>query len=197
MTCSNGTNRSPSGITTNRGSTGGTFTRAIRCSPVPGSPTSTRRFSDRLEMYGNGCPGSTASGVSTGKIWRWKTSTRYARSSSLSDDQSDSRTPASPRAGTSRSRKIRSCRAISSSTRARITFSCSPGRSPSTDRVRTPATTLSCRPATRTWKNSSMSWAKIAMNFTRSSRASLSSSARSRRRAAKSSRDSSRLVNRW
>ncbi len=30
--------------------------------------TRTARFSDRLEMYGNGWPGSTASGVSTGKM---------------------------------------------------------------------------------------------------------------------------------
>ena len=38
------------GHTTKRGRTGGTFTRAIRCSPVPGSPTSTSRLSERFEM---------------------------------------------------------------------------------------------------------------------------------------------------
>ena len=54
MTCSSGTNRSPSGITTNRGSRDGTLTLAKRRSPVLGSATITPRFSDRLEMYGNG-----------------------------------------------------------------------------------------------------------------------------------------------
>ena len=73
MTCSTGTNRSPSGITTNRGSSGGTLTRAIRCSLPRGAPTTTARFSDRSLMYGNGCAGSTASGVSTGKIRSSKT----------------------------------------------------------------------------------------------------------------------------
>ncbi len=68
MTCSSGTKRSPSGSGTKRGSSGGTFTRANRSSPLDGSRTTTARFSDRFEMYGNGCAGSTASGVSTGKI---------------------------------------------------------------------------------------------------------------------------------
>ena len=54
MTCSSGTKRSPSGMATNRGSSGGTFTRAKRRSPVLGSRTMTARLSDRFEMYGNG-----------------------------------------------------------------------------------------------------------------------------------------------
>ena len=62
MTCSSGTKRSPSGMTTKRGTLGGTFTRAKRRSPVTGSRTITARFSERWEMYGNGWPGSTASG---------------------------------------------------------------------------------------------------------------------------------------
>ncbi len=66
MICSSGTKRSPSGMTTKRGSAGGTLTRAMRPSPETGSSTSTTRFSERFEMYGNGWPGSTASGVSTG-----------------------------------------------------------------------------------------------------------------------------------
>ena len=37
-----------------------------------GSRTSTARLSDRPLMYGNGCAGSTASGVSTGNTWRRK-----------------------------------------------------------------------------------------------------------------------------
>ena len=40
----------PSGITTNRGNTGGTLRRAKRRSPLPGSSTLTARLSERLEM---------------------------------------------------------------------------------------------------------------------------------------------------
>ncbi len=49
-----------------RGRTGGTLTRANRVSPLSGSrrPTAIDRLS--VEMYGNGWPGSTASGVRTG-----------------------------------------------------------------------------------------------------------------------------------
>ncbi len=57
------------GQLTNRGSSGGTFTRAKRRSHGrSGRVTTTAKFSDRCEMYGNGWPGSTASGVSTGKM---------------------------------------------------------------------------------------------------------------------------------
>jgi hypothetical protein len=42
MTCSSGTKRSPSGMTTNRGSSGGTFTRAKRRSSVTGSRSGER-----------------------------------------------------------------------------------------------------------------------------------------------------------
>ena len=76
MTCSRGTKRSPSAITTKRGRMGGTFTRANLRSPVVALRTMTARFNDRLEMSGNGCAGSTDRGVSTGKIHCWKTCTR-------------------------------------------------------------------------------------------------------------------------
>ena len=52
---------------TSRGTLLGTLTRANRSVRPSGSRTVTARFSDRPEMYGNGCAGSTASGVSTGK----------------------------------------------------------------------------------------------------------------------------------
>ena len=68
MACSSSTKRWPSARGRNRGSSGGTLTRAKRVSPVSGSRTVTARLSDRFEMYGNGCAGSTASGVSTGKM---------------------------------------------------------------------------------------------------------------------------------
>ena len=48
----------------NRGSTSGSLTRANRVRPA--WLTTTARFMLRLEMYGNGCPGSNARGVSTG-----------------------------------------------------------------------------------------------------------------------------------
>ena len=58
-----------------RGRSGGTLTRANPRSPDSGSrsPTAIDRLS--VEMYGNGWPGSTASGVRTGKISsrnRWR-----------------------------------------------------------------------------------------------------------------------------
>ena len=50
MTCSSGTNRSPSGMTTKRGNSGGTLTRANLVSPVVGSRIWIARLSDRWEM---------------------------------------------------------------------------------------------------------------------------------------------------
>ena len=47
---------------------GGTFTRAKNSSSLSGLRTMTARLSERPEMYGNGCDGSTARGVRTGKI---------------------------------------------------------------------------------------------------------------------------------
>ena len=50
MTCSTGTKRSWSGITTKRDSRGGTLTLAIRCSPETGLTTRTTRLSESPEM---------------------------------------------------------------------------------------------------------------------------------------------------
>ena len=75
------TNVWPSPTATNRGSISfGTFTRANVSTSVTGSRTITPSDSDRLEMYGNGRPSPTASGVSTGKIWRRKRSSSARRS---------------------------------------------------------------------------------------------------------------------
>ncbi len=76
MTCSSGTNRRPSVRATSRASRGGTFTRAMRSSSVAGLCTRTTRLRDRFEMYGNGWPWSTASGVRIGRIRRSKSSVR-------------------------------------------------------------------------------------------------------------------------
>ena len=58
------------GSSMNRGTIGGSLTRAnfVR----PSCLTTTARFLLRFEMYGNGWPGSNASGVSTGAISRAK-----------------------------------------------------------------------------------------------------------------------------
>ena len=52
----------------NRESIGGTLTLAKNCSLVFEFFTITARLRDKPEMYGNGCEGSTANGVSTGNI---------------------------------------------------------------------------------------------------------------------------------
>ena len=54
MTCSTGTNRSSSGMTTKRDSSGGTLTLAIRSSPVTGFTTRTTRLSERSGDVGEG-----------------------------------------------------------------------------------------------------------------------------------------------
>ena len=66
MTCSSETYRPRPPISRKRGRPSGIFTRAKRSSPVSGSAAKTASDSDRPEMYGNGWPGPTASGVSTG-----------------------------------------------------------------------------------------------------------------------------------
>ncbi len=66
MTPSSGIESPRSPIATKRGSVSGTLTRAKRSSPESGSRTVTPSESDSPEMYGNGWPGPTASGVRTG-----------------------------------------------------------------------------------------------------------------------------------
>ena len=193
MICSRGTKRSPSGRATKRGSSGGTFTRAKRRSPVRGLRTSTARFSDRLEMWGKGWPGSTASGVSTGKM-RWsKTSSRNSRSSSPICSQPHMWMPASASTGRTRVAKIADCWSISSATRMRMARSCSVGVSPSGDVPPSRAACCSLRMATRTWKNSSRLLAKMARNLARSRTGVSSTSAWARTRWLNSSQLSSRL----
>ena len=194
MICSRGTKRSPSGRGTKRGSRGGTLTRAKRRSPDRGLRTSTARLSDRLEMWGKGWPGSTASGVSTGKM-RWSNSSpRYVavvvvdvvppahvdpglgqrrhhpvgEDRRLLVDQVDHRHPDGPQL----LRRRRARRAT---------------------RLRARAACCSLRIATRTWKNSSRLLAKMARNLARSSTGVSGSSARASTRWLNSSQLSSRL----
>ena len=74
MTWSMSTNRDGS-TSSSRGRIWGTLTRANPRSPLSGSRSPTAIERVRVVMYGNGCPGSTASGVRTGKISsmnRWR-----------------------------------------------------------------------------------------------------------------------------
>ena len=73
-TSSSSANASPgspaidAGMGMKRASTSGSLTRAKRVRPS--CSTTTARFMLRFEMNGNGCPGSNASGVSTGWMFR-------------------------------------------------------------------------------------------------------------------------------
>ena len=191
MTASSGTSFFPA--ETKRSKPSGTFTRAKRSSPVSGSTASTPSESESPEMYGNGWPGPTASGVSTGKISRSK----YASSLRISLSEQSSivaiSIPAAASAGRRSRRQRRAWRALRASTRSRIATSAWPAVIPSTERTPRPASSSSSRPATRTMKNSSRCWAKIAANLTRSRSGSAWSSAISRTRLLYSSDESSRL----
>src|SRR4051812_48982353 len=100
-------------------------------------------------------------------------------------------TPASP--GARSERKVCSARTASSSTASRISSNCCAGVRPSGVGTVMPAAAWSLRPATRTWKNSSRFWLKMARNLARSSRGVVARSASASTRALKSSHDSSRF----
>src|SRR5688500_17580995 len=122
-----------------------------------------------------------------------KVSTRNFSSSSSSSDHDEKTIPASARAGATFSRKISSIHGRMRSSRSRTSTSCWAGDRPSELGVVMPAASWSFRPATRTWKNSSRFWLKIARNLARSRVGTDSSSARVSTRSLKSSHDSSRL----
>ena len=119
----------------NRGSSSGTLTRAKRSSPVSGSRTKTPRLSERPEMYGNGWPGPTASGVSTGKTSASKSRSSSAAPPRRSPSIAATMIPASASAGRSSRFQSRAWRAVSSSTRSRISASASSGVRPSGERT--------------------------------------------------------------
>src|SRR5918996_2171856 len=191
MTSSRGTKRSsPTGR--NRAKFGGTLTRAKCSVPVRGLRTTTARFSDSPEMYGNGCAGSTASGVSTGKI-RSPNSTRIrVCSASSRSSHREISMPSLPRAGSTSWWKPFACRVMSSRVRASVPSCTSRGSSPLAAGTATPAAIRRLRPATLTMKNSSRLLEKIARNLALSSRGRSGSSASSSTRVLKASQDSSR-----
>ena len=145
------------------------MTRAKRRTPLSGSRTTTARLSERSEMYGNGCAGSTASGVRTGNTRSSNTSWSSSRCAFFSSSQSVIRIRSACSCGCTSFSKTCTWRATSSCARARIASSCSRGLIPSGDVPRTPAASCSRRPDTRIWKNSSRFRLKIARNRARSS----------------------------
>src|SRR6266540_2346198 len=196
-TCSSGTNVEPSASGTKRGRMSGTLTRANSGRWLAGSRTVTASDSDRLEMYGKGWPGSTASGVSTGKTWSWKYSRRYSRSDSSRLPMSATRVPCSARAGTIWSRKQRASASMAGTTCLLIASSVSVGVQPSEPRLATPASTCSRRPDTRTMKNSSRLLEKIARNLSRSSSGVVGSVASASTRSLNCSQETSRFRYRY
>ena len=101
------------------------------------------------------------------------------------------RTPSAASAGSRSSAHSFACRALSSSTRVRISASIALGVLPSSERTFSPDAAWSSRPATRTEKNSSMWDEKNAAYFTRSSSGALLSNACSSTRLLQSSLESS------
>ena len=178
MSCSSSTKRCASGSSRKRGSSGGTLTRAKRSSPVAESRTVTARFSDRFEMYGNGCAGSTASGVSTGKMLLGEQvvevrAVLVGQIVPLGETDSAFLERGHELLGEHRGLAL----GRASLTRARISRSRSTRSRPSGIVVRSPAASCSMSPATRTWKNSSRCSLTMARNLARSSSGTVESSA--------------------
>ena len=138
ITLSSGSNRPFEPAGKKRGNPSGTFTRAKRSSPLSGSRASTPRLRDRPEMYGKRCPGPTPSGVSTGKISRWKRSSSTRSSSASRSPIAEIVIPSCASAGESDFFQSFDCCAVSSRTRSRMRARASRGVSPSTDRTATP-----------------------------------------------------------
>ena len=178
---------------TKRGSSSGTLTRAKRSSPLSGSRTKSPRLSDSGEIYGNGWPGPTASGVSTGYTSCSKRSASSASSFSLQSAMRPITIPSAASAGLSSRFQIFACSVVWTSTRSRISASVWRGARPSGEWTLRPETACSVRAPTLTAKNSSRFREKIEQNLTRSRSGTSGSATSSRTRALKSSQDSSRL----
>ena len=147
-------------------------------------------------MYGNGWPGPTASGVSTG-IDLPLEALRELGSSSSSVAVVDLADRRCPRLGERRpqlaSSRSATGGAVSSTTRSRISASVSCGVRPSGERTARPDSACPISPPTRTMKNSSRFAEKIEQNFTRSRSGTVASAASSSTRPLNSSHESSRF----
>lgn len=143
-------------------------------------------------MYGKGCAGSTASGVSTGKICCRNSVASRACSLPVSSAQRMTWMPSSASCGATSFWKQAACRAMSSRDRVSIRSSTSRGWRPEAARVATPVAIRRLRPATRTMKNSSRLLANIARKFARSRSGVVGSSASSSTRSLNASQLRSR-----
>ena len=117
-------------------------------------------------MYGNGCPGSTASGVRTGKISsrkRWRSSA-WCSGTLLVVDDADAFVGERP-AEVAEDRPSARRRARRTRVAAAAELLGRRSGRPAA-RASAPAATCCFRPATRTWKNSSRLLAKMARNRT-------------------------------
>ena len=90
----------------NLGSDGGTLTRAKSSLSDSLFLTTTAKFSERPEMYGNGCDGSTARGVRTGKTCSSKSFDIASRSSVVNSSQRKISIPLATSAGSIESLKV-------------------------------------------------------------------------------------------
>lgn len=133
-----------------RGTLLGTLIRANSSGPPSFSRTTTARFSDSPEMYGNGCAGSTASGVSTGKICSRNDARIRSRSAGSSSVHRTMRMFSSAIAGAISSAKTRDCRDIKAEVRSAICSSCSVGGRNPGRRTGSPVCRRRFSPATRT-----------------------------------------------
>ena len=105
---------------------------------------------ERLEMYGNGCAGSTASGVSTGKTCSRKYVRRRSRSGASRSAQRTSWMLSAASFGSTSSAKQLACRVTSSAARWVIISSWLRSETRSPPRIGRPALRRRLRPATRT-----------------------------------------------
>src|SRR6266850_2211295 len=149
----------------------------------------------RLPTYGNGWPGSTASGVSTGSTVRRKYSSRNRSCSPLRSLGRISTMPSAASSGWISCRKQRCCSSTSWWIRAATAAIVSAAVRSSGPEVGSPACIRRLSVATRIMKNSSRFELKMDRNFTRSSSGTVGSWASSSTRRLKSSHDSSRLRN--
>ena len=128
------------------------------------------RLSERFEMYGNGCAGSTASGVSTGKMSSSNTASRWLRSAPSRSSQLDEADAGLLERGRDLLREHRGLAGHELVDPARGSRAAARRWSrPSGDVMRSPESIWSFSAETRTWKNSSRFCEKIARNFARSS----------------------------
>ena len=171
MTCSSGTKRVRPGSATKRGSSGGTFTRANRCSPRRRMAHRDGEVQREVGDVREGVRGVDGEGGEHREDARFELAGELgAVSSSPSSSQSANSTPASWSAGRDLLREHVPPGGRRAPRRGRGSRGAvRPGRGRPGALLRTPAASCSCRPETRTWKNSSRLELKIARNFARSS----------------------------